>query len=86
MNSLPKREELLEFVLTNKDELRKEPLSKFLFVGDNYIHFKDHINSQCTSMICEFIANELGYTYESVAEILDYETLKGLVGEEWFRF
>ena len=85
-HTLPRDEEVFEYVLAHHEGLRKENEKYFIYVGENYPHFKDHIDAQCTSRACEWIAESLGCTYEDVASILDYNTLKKLVGEEWFKF
>jgi hypothetical protein len=75
-----------EYLLKHADEFRKDTEKVFKYVGENYNAFKPHIDSQVTAMVCDWVADGLGASYEDVSTFLDEETIKKFLGEEWYKF
>jgi hypothetical protein len=79
-------EACVEYLLKHADEFRKDTESKYKYVGENYALMKDHIDAQVTSMVCDWVAEGLGESYEDVATLLDEGTIKRFLGEDWYKF
>lgn len=73
-----------EYVLKHGDQFRDDLFKVFGYVGENKSLLKPYIDEQIVSSIRLWVSEGLGVTYEDVAIILDEESLKKFLGEEWF--
>lgn len=85
LSTPPNEEAIIEYVINHFDEQKKDLGKAFRLVGINYTQVKGYIESVCLSEVRQWVADGLKCSYEDVALHLDKDSMRQLLGDEWFK-